>query len=166
MTSMRALALLFAVPAALAYGQTTPEPASNPAAAAQTTVEQTASPELVGQLVNELGISAGQAEGAAGTLFGVAKTRLGADDFAKVASAVPNMDGLLKAAPAADPKAAALEAVAGKTGGVASMAAAAGTLSKLGLKADTIAKLAPTLVKVVQSKGGAEVGALLAGALK
>jgi hypothetical protein len=166
MSAMRTLALLVAVPAALAYGQTNPEPAASPAAVAQKTVEQTASPELVGQLVNELGISAGQAEGAAGTLFGVAKSRLGAEDFAKVASTVPNIDGLLNAAPAADPKAAALEAVAGKTGGVASMAAAAGTLSKLGLNADTITKLAPTLVKLVQSKGGAEVGALLAGALK
>ena len=51
-------------------------------------------------------------------------------------------------------------------GGVGTAAAAAGTLSKLGLKPETIVKLTPALVKVVQSKGGAEVGSLLAGALK
>jgi hypothetical protein len=34
------------------------------------------------------------------------------------------------------------------------------------LSAETIAKLTPALVKVVQTKGGAEVGSLLAGALK
>jgi hypothetical protein len=51
-------------------------------------------------------------------------------------------------------------------GGVGTAAAAAGTLSKLGLKPETIVKLTPALVKVVQTKGGAEVGSLLAGALK
>jgi len=46
------------------------------------------------------------------------------------------------------------------------MASAASTLSKLGLKPEMIAKAAPALVKAVQAKGGAEVAALLAGALK
>ena len=163
---MRTLVLLLVIPAAVAYGQSNPAPPGNPAAAAAQSVEQTASPELVGQLVNELGITPGQAEGAAGTLFNVAKSRLGPDDFAKVASSVPNMDGLLKAAPAADPEAAALDGLAGKAGGVAGMAGAASTLSKLGLKTETIAKLTPVLVKAVQAKGGAEVGTLLASALK
>ena len=167
---MHTFALLFLFPAALAYGQ---EPAPSASAAAATaatpagkTSAQTASPELVGQLVSELGITPTQAEGAAGTLFGVAKTRLSAADFVKVAAAVPNMEGLLKAAP----KASASDSLAGKAtaalGGVGTAAAAAGTLSKLGLKPETIVKLTPALVKVVQTKGGAEVGSLLAGALK
>jgi hypothetical protein len=158
---MRTLALLLALPVALAQAQTAPAPA-------EPSVEQTANPELVGQLVNELGITPRQAEGAAGSLFGVAKSRLGADDFAKVAGAVPNMEGLLKAAPAADAKAAAAAALAGSgtgAGGLGTMAAAAGAMSKLGLKPDMIAKLTPALVKFVQTKGGAEVASLLAGAL-
>ena len=165
---MRTLALLFLVPAALANGQTTTPaaPATTATAPTEKTSEQTASPELVGQLVSELGITPTQAEGAAGTLFGVAKTKLSAADFVKVAAAVPNMDGLLKAAP----KASSSDSLAGKAtaalGGVGTAAAAASTLSKLGLKPETIVKLTPALVKVVQSKGGAEVGALLAGALK
>jgi len=164
---MRTLALLLLVPSGLAYGQSSPAPAAAAATApTEKTVDQTASPELVGQLVNELGITPTQAQGAAGTLFGVAKSRLGVADFAKVASAVPNMEGLLKAAP----RASAADSVAGKAtaalGGVGTAAAAAGTLSKLGLKPETIVKLTPALVKAVQSKGGAEVGALLAGALK
>jgi hypothetical protein len=173
---MRKVALLLAVPAALAYGQSNP-PAQAPAqsqpsapqdaATAEKTVDQTASPELVGQLVNELGITPTQAQGAAGTLFGVAKTKLTAADFAKVASAVPNMEGLLKAAPTAKSSTADLVAgAAAGLGGATNAAAAAGALSKLGLKTETIAKLAPTLVKVVEAKGGAEIGALLAGALK
>jgi len=163
--------------AALAAGgsaQATQSAAVGAAAAVEKTLEQTASPDLVGRLVSELGLKPGQAEGAAGTLFGVAKGRLSPADFGKVANAVPNMDGLLKAAPSAqaatgDAKASAtdlLAKVGGSAGGIGTMAAAAETLSKLGIKPETIAKLAPTLVKAVESKGGAEVGSLLAGALK
>src|SRR5262245_28776880 len=140
---MRTLVLLLAVPVTIAAAQEAapPAPAQPAAAAAQAvekTVEQTASPELVGQLVNELGITPNQAQGAAGTLFGVAKGRLAPADFAKVAAAVPNMDGLLAAVPAAG-SGSALDALTAKAGG---MTAAAGTLSKLGLKTDTVMKLA------------------------
>jgi uncharacterized protein VcgC/VcgE DUF2780 len=166
---MWTLALLLLVPSGLAHGQSGPAPAAATAAAtapSEKTVDQTASPELVGQLVNELGITPTQAQGAAGSLFGVAKSRLGVADFAKLASAVPNIEGLLQAAP----KTSAADSVAGKAtaalGRVGTAAGAAGTLSKLGLKPETIVKLTPALVKAVQSKGGAEVGALLAGALK
>src|SRR5262245_65754281 len=38
--------------------------------AAEVTVEKSASPELVGQLVKELAITPAQAQGAAGTMFG------------------------------------------------------------------------------------------------
>ena len=164
MKNMMTIATLLFLPAALS-AQT---PSAAPAAAvAEKTVEQTASPELVGQLVKDLGVTPAQAEGAAGALFGVAKTKLTAADFTKVADAVPNMDALLKAAPAKDAKAGAMDALLGKTAASAGgVVAAAGALSKLGLKPETIVKLTPTLVKAVQTKGGAEVASLLAGALK
>src|SRR5262245_5439327 len=91
---MRRLALLLVLPTALVRAQ----------AAAPATVEETASPELVGQLVKEVGVTPAQAQSGAGALFGVAKTKLPAADFAKVAGAVPNMDGLLKAAPGGEAK--------------------------------------------------------------
>ena len=165
---MYTLALILAGPLGVAYAQAPAPPASAPpattaAAPAGKTVDQTASPEIVGPLATELGITPDQAQGAAATMFGVAKGRLAPADFAKVAAAVPNMDGLLAAAPPAAAKS-AVEAVAAEAGGAGSMIAAAGTLSKLGLKPETIVKVAPALVKVVQSRGGAEVGALLAGA--
>jgi hypothetical protein len=113
--------------------------------------------------VKELAITPSQAQAGAGALFGVAKSKLTPADFAKVAGTVPGMDGLLAAAaPAAGGKS-ALDALAGQAGG---MVGALNTLSKLGLKPDAIAKFAPTLIKLVQSKGGAEIGKLLAGALK
>src|SRR5215471_12628267 len=124
---MRTLALTLLLPAAVAYAQSNPAPApqqpdaaqaapaAQPAPAAEPSVEQTASPELVGQLVNELGITPKQAQGAAGTLFSLSKTKLSAADFAKVAGAVPGMEGLLKAAPPAG-KQSALDVIAGQAG--------------------------------------------------
>jgi hypothetical protein len=180
---MRSLVVLLAAPAALAYGQAAQAPpAQNPpadppaaqapaeppaAAPVEPTVDETASPELVGQVVNELGVSPRQAQAAAGTVFGLSKTKLSAADFAKIAGVVPGMDGLLKAAPAGKPS--AVDVIAGQAGaasGLGSIAGIAGTLSKLGLKPEQIAKLAPTLIKAVQSKGGAEIASILAGALK
>jgi hypothetical protein len=117
--------------------------------------------------VKDLSITPGQAQGAAGTLFGLAKTKLSADDFGKGAAAVPGMDGLLKAAPTPAASQSPLDVIA-KAGssGLGAVAGVAGTLSKLGLKPETIAKLASTLVRAVQSKGGAEVAALLQSAFK
>ncbi|HUL78067.1 MAG TPA: DUF2780 domain-containing protein [Vicinamibacteria bacterium] len=161
----RTIALFLFFPASIALAQATAPPqAAPPVPAPEKTVAQTASPEIVGQLVDELAISPKQAEGAAGTLFGVAKGNLKAEDFEKVAAAVPNMAGLLAAAPSSGGS--ALAPLTGAAGSLGGAAAAAGTLSKLGIKPDTIAKVAPTLVKAVQSKGGAEAAQLLATALK
>jgi hypothetical protein len=175
---MRTLALLLVVPVTFVYAQQSQPPASqNPPAAPPamgpqtptepTTVEQTASPEIVGALVKDLSLTPWQAQGAAGTLFGLAKTKLSADDFAKVASAVPNMEGLLKAAPVSDSKSSAIDiAAAAGGGGLGSVATIAGPLMKLGLKPETIGKLAPSLIKAVQTKGGAEAASLLTTAFK
>ncbi len=144
---MQTLALLLAIPVSIAFSQ---------APAAEKAAEQLASPEILAALAAEVpGLTPAQAQGAAGTLFGQAKTKLSAADFAKVAGVVPNMDGLLKAAPGG-----------AKGGGLGTAVATAGALSKLGLKPDQIVKVTPGLVNVEQTKGGAEVGALLAGALK
>src|SRR3954463_4829562 len=59
-----------------------------------------ASPELVGALSKEIGSTPEQAAGAAGALFGVAKSRLKPGEFSQVAGAVPGMTSLLNAAPA------------------------------------------------------------------
>lgn len=152
-----ALSVSLTVAAAPAQAQATASaPPSDAAAAAK------ASPELVGALSKELGATPEQAAGAAGALFGVAKSRLKADDFSQVSKAVPGMDALLKAAPAVGTSG-ALSQAAGAAGG---MAAAASAFSKLGLKPDMVAKAVPVLTSFVNKSGGAGVGSLLAGALK
>jgi hypothetical protein len=123
-----------------------------------------ASPALVDSLSKELGANREQAAGAAGALFGVAKSRLKPGEFTQVSNAVPGMAQLLNAAPAAD---------AVGTSGIASLAKSAGGLagaasafSKLGLKPELVAKAVPVLVSFVSKSGGSNVGSLLAGVLK
>ena len=116
-----------------------------------------ASPDLVGALSKEIGGTADQAAGAAGALFGLAKTRLKPEEFGQVSKAVPGMDMLLKAAPALGGSA------LGAAGGLASVA---GAFSKLGLKPEMVAKAVPVLLQVVSKGGGADVAKLLASVLK
>jgi hypothetical protein len=123
-----------------------------------------ASPELVGALSKELGSSPDQAAGAAGALFGVAKSRLNADQFSQIAKAVPGMDSLLGAAPT--PAGGATGALSQLGGSAAGLASAASAFTKLGLKPEMVSKAVPILTSFVTKSGGANVGSLLAGALK
>lgn len=144
-------------------------PAVQAAAEPVLTVETSANPELVGSLVSKLGVTPKQAEGGAGALLGLAKGKLKADDYAKVATAIPGTDKLIASAPAADaPKAGgALGAAAGAMGTqAAGLAGLAPVFSKLGLKSDMVAKFAPVVVDYAQKKGGDTVGKLLGGVLK
>ena len=130
---------------------------------------KTANPELVGELAKELGATPQQAEGAAGALFGVAKSKLAPADWSKVASAVPGMDGLLKAAPAmaTGTSGSGVSGAAGALGKTAGgMASAASAFSKLGLKPEMATKAVPVVTRYVSKLGGADVGSLLSGALK
>lgn len=162
--------LLMTAGAAAAQPPSVPKP---PTAAAQASSEATkeaaaaakASPELVGALSKELGSTPEQAAGAAGTLFGVAKSRLKADEFSQIAKAVPGMDALLKAAPggSAPTGTSGLPQLPGSAGGLATAATA---FQKLGLTPDMVSKAVPVLTSMVTKSGGADVGKLLAGALK
>ena len=152
-------ALILALTAAALQGQAqTTQPAK----------AKTPSPELVGRLTKELSIKPEQAVGGAGALFGLAKGRLNPEDFTKVANVVPDMGGLLKAAPKPKQGAAGAlgsigEMLPGKAGGLASVA---GSFKSLGLSPQMATKFLPIMTKFVNVKGGAGVADLLAGALK
>jgi hypothetical protein len=142
-----------------------------PAVAAQTpapelppiTVEQSANPELVGHLAKDLNITPAQAQGGAGALLGLAKSKLTADEFSKVGSALPNIDGLLKAAPAVTGGGGVLGNLGGAVGGLASLA---GAFKALGLTPEMALKMAPSLLNFVKGKGAAEAAGLLGRILK
>jgi hypothetical protein len=102
-------------------------------------------------------------------LFGLAKSRLKADEFAQISQAVPGMSALLKAAPAtgksSNPLARGADlAPAIGTGGA--IAPAASAFSELGLKPELVPKAIPVLTSFVSKSGGADVARLLTGALK
>ena len=124
-----------------------------------------ASPELVGALSKEIGSTPEQAAGAAGALFGLAKSRLKPEEFSQIASAVPGMDSLLRAAPAtgAPVGTTGMPSAAGAATGLASATSA---FTKLGLQPDMVKKAVPVLTQFVTKSGGAEVGSLLSGVLK
>jgi Protein of unknown function VcgC/VcgE (DUF2780) len=159
---MTSIVLSSLVVVAMALGQTTLY-AQTPTPDAK----GTANPELVGALAKELSVTPKQAEGAAGALFGHAKTKLAPADWSKVSGAVPGMAGLLKAAPAmaAATGTSGVAAIAGAAG-LGGLADVAGAFSKLGLKPEMIAKAVPVLTNFVTKSGGADVGQLLAGVLK
>jgi len=130
-----------------------------------------ASPDLVNALSKELGSTPEQAAGAAGALFGVAKSRLNADEFSQVAKAVPGMNALLGAAPALSGAGGAIGtagagAISQLGGSASGLAAAASAFTKLGLKPEMVSKAVPVLTSFVSKSGGAGVGSLLAGVLK
>ena len=151
--------LILALAGSMAIAQTQ-APADAAAAAAK------ASPDLVNALSKEIGGTPAQAAGAAGALFGVAKSKLSADQFAQVAKAVPGMSSLLSAAPAVTGATGTSGAISQATGAAGGLASAASAFSKLGLSPDMVGKAVPVLTNFVTKSGGAEVGKLLAGALK
>ena len=123
-----------------------------------------ASPELVNSLAKELGSTPEQAAGAAGAMFGVAKSSLKAEDFSLVAKAVPGMDALLKAAPATG-SGGAMGTLSKMTGG-GGLGMVADSFKKLGLPPELVAKAVPLLTQYVSKAGGPKVASLLAGVLK
>ena len=125
-----------------------------------------ASPELVGQLTKQLSISPTQAAGGAGTLFGLAKSRLSGADFSKVSAAVPGMGSLLKAAPQTESSSGLSSLTGSLPSGIGGMASTAASFEKLGLSPNMASKFVPIMTSYVESKGGSSTASLLAGALK
>ena len=155
-----ALLILALAGSTAATSAQTQAPGDKAAAAAK------ASPELISALSKEIGGTPEQAAGAAGALFSVAKSKLSADQFAQVAKAVPGMSSLLSAAPAVTGATGTSGAISQATGAASGLASAATAFSKLGLSPDMVGKAVPVLTNFVTKSGGAEVGKILAGALK
>jgi hypothetical protein len=125
------------------------------------------SPELVGQLTKKLNITPQQAIGGAGSIFGVAQTKLKAEDFLKVSNAVPGMDGLLKAAPKVSGGSNAMSQMGSMLPGKAgALAQTAGAFKQLGLKPEMAAKFLPVMGEFLNLKGGANVAGLFGGVFK
>ena len=140
-----------------------------PDAAAQ----RTANPELVSSLAAALGATPKQAEGAAGSLFAAAKSRLQPADWAQLASAVPGMAGLLKAAPSdvVGTSGSELGALANAIGldgaaGLSTLAEVAAAFNQLGLRPELAADAIAVVTNYVSTHADSRVAELLASTLK
>jgi hypothetical protein len=111
---------------------------------------------LLSSLTSELGVNENQALVGAGSLLGLAKEKLSADDFAKVAGAIPGSDGIMK-------KAMEIGGINGPIGNIANLAP---VFSRVGMGSDMIGKFVPVLTDFVGSAGGKKLGGLLDGVLK
>lgn len=121
---------------------------------------------LVGQLTKGLSVTPMQARGGAGALFALAKTRLTADEFSKVSSAVPGMSSLLKAAPAVGESSELSSLEGALPGGMGRLAEVAEAFHKLGMSPEMAGKFVPVMTKYVKARGGLSTASLLEKALK
>lgn len=122
--------------------------------------------DLIGMLTDQLGISKEQAAGGSGAIFDYAKDNLSADDFATVAKGVPDMDGLLSAAPKQESSSAlgkASSMLGGSDSSVGGLASLASSFETVGLDADMVQKFLPIVSDYVGSVSGDQAMALLTG---
>ncbi len=125
--------------------------------------------ELLQLITSQLGVSDTQAEGGAGLLFKLAKENLGSDDFGKIATAVPGIEGLLSAAPESGGMSSLIGGLASSFGGsskLGNLASLAGGFKNLGMDSGLVGKFIPIVLSFVQSKGGDMAKGILEKVLK
>ena len=120
---------------------------------------------LVDLLSSQLGVTKGQAEGGAGSIFQLAKQNLSVEDFSSIAKAVPGIDKMMGAAPKLEGSSlGGISSMMGsnKLGGMAGLTS---SFEKLGLSGDMVNKFMPIILDYVNKKGGEHAMNLLKGAL-
>jgi Protein of unknown function VcgC/VcgE (DUF2780) len=129
---------------------------------------------LTGLLMQQLGVTQSQAEGGAGAIFQLAKSKMQGAAFAGLSNSVPGMQGLLAGAPVANPAgggglggiAGGLESLAGNSGGTAgNLVGLASSFQQLGLSPSMVQKFVPLVVQYVRGNGGSAVAGVLQSAL-
>ncbi len=124
--------------------------------------------DLVKMLTSQLGVTEPQATGGAGSLFDMAKGMLSEADYGQVASAIPGIGDLIKAAPAvSESTAGATDSMAGLTKGLGSISTAMDSANKfaavydqfeqLGLDTEMVSQFIPVLLSFAESAGGESV---------
>jgi len=128
--------------------------------------------DLVNDLAKQLGINADQAKGGLGLILQKVQEQVSAADFQQVASALPNVQGLLDSAPKA--AASGGGGLLGSLGGLASslglndlgkLASLAEGFKKLGLDPAMVLKFVPAILAWAQKQGPA-IKAILEKVLK
>jgi hypothetical protein len=119
--------------------------------------------DFLSELAARVGIDPGQAQQAFGAVLNFLKSKLPADAFAKVESAVPDAHGAMSAAESVPESSggmlgAAMEKLGGLFGGKGGDAAVlTGQLAKIGLSADQLKAFLPKVLEFLSSRLPPEV---------
>jgi len=111
--------------------------------------------DLINSL-SSLGISPEQAIGGVGALMNLVEGKLSAEDFAKVAGSIPNLNELMKQA----------EGLSAFTGPITDMAGVEQSFEMLGMDKGKVDQFIPEVTNFASKNGGEEVRSLLEGAFK
>jgi hypothetical protein len=125
----------------------------------------TQSSDLIGMLTSQLGVSDKQASGGVGSILSYAKDELPSNDYATLASAIPNASSLLAMAPKSNDTVSALGALAGGSS-ASGMAALASQFSSLGLNSSMISQFVPIIMDYFKGSGSTDAMSILSGLFK
>jgi hypothetical protein len=127
---------------------------------------------LTDLLITKTGVTQTQAQGGAGALFQLAKSRMQAEAFSKLEQSVPGMQGLLGAASAVQQPAplgglaGKLTSLTGGTGGTAgSLVSLAAAFQQQGMSPQMVQQFIPIVVDYVKNSGGNALASTLSTAL-
>lgn len=108
-------------------------------------------------LMQRTGATAAQAQGGAGALFQMAKTKMSADSFTQLEQSVPGMQGMLGAAPALSQPgglAGQLSSLAGASGGAAgNLISLASAFQQQGMSPAMVQQFIPVVIDYVKAHG-------------
>jgi len=111
---------------------------------------------LIDMLTSSLGVNQNQAIAGAGSLLGLASEKLGAQDFQKIAAAIPGSSDLIK-------QAGSLTGLGKNFGSIANVT---GALGKMGLSSDQVMKMGSSVADYAGKAGGESVKNMFMGVLK
>ncbi len=108
-------------------------------------------------LMQRTGATEAQAQGGAGALFQIAKTKMSADSFTQLEQSVPGMQGMLGAAPALSQPgglAGQLSSIAGASGGTAgNLISVVSAFQQQGMSPTMVQQFIPVVIDYVKAHG-------------
>ncbi len=123
-------------------------------------------------LMKKTGVNQMQAQGGAGALFQLAKSKMQSDAFSKLEQSVPGMQGMLGAVPAVQNPTALgglagkLSSVTGGAGGSAgSLVSLVSAFQQQGMSPQMVQQFIPIVVDYVKNSGGGALASTLSSAL-
>ena len=112
---------------------------------------------LIGLLTSQLGVSEGQAEGGAGTIFKMAKDGLSDQDYTSLLTNIPGLEKMISASPEPEEDSGLFGSISSMFGGSETLDKMSGLKSsfeKLGLSGEMVGQFLPIIYDYVKEKCG------------